>query len=113
MKTILPVEKVLQACQDYLDRRNKRVAWELSQLMLKKVGKRKFFAPWQRYTYSEAWDTLYDPEGHRLFSDADMVEFSGALWTSRVRDQLEACKALQKLEIATVEVNHEVLTEIF
>lgn len=101
-----PVDIVLSACHEYLKRRNERIEREREDLINKEMTPGWFF-PKSR---EQAIENLKS-SGDILFSEWDMIEWSGRKWKCKVDDLIGLCEAVGGG--STVSVSSEMASVIF
>lgn len=97
-------DRVIIACEKYLDRRNQNIENEREK-MIRKNMTRKFF--WWN------WEITYEQSKKELASDIwneyHLMTFTGGLWAGKVEDLL----ALAKISKGDVQVDYELAGVLF
>ena len=107
------IVNVITAAENYCRIWEYNRALKLAAAMREIVGQRKFPKFWERMTYEDAWRSLNESSGHRIFSDYDMIMATGMLWYSRAKDLASVASKLHKQGLEEMRVDHELIQEIF
>lgn len=96
----LPTDKVINACECYIRRRDNRIERVREEIILAEMGPRWFFKPRTREQAikkleSDSWNEYH------------MITISGGYWARMVYDLLSMAKAAQRCGTATVAVSAE------